>query len=125
MTHLSPFRRGAAVLVSAGLLCGVLGSGVAAAAPPGAVHSPYKGRVTAASRLALRAGPGTNYRVVGSLHHGEVVGIRCKTNGRNIHGNPHWYKIHEGRFAWAWASARYIRSIGETPRWCREGHRRI
>ncbi|WP_438489682.1 SH3 domain-containing protein [Streptomyces sp. S186] len=129
MTHLSSFRRGAAVLASAGLLCGVLGGGVAAAAAPspsapGVAQGPYKGRLLAQPRLTLRAGPGTSYRVVGSLPHGAVVGIRCKVNGRRVHGNPRWYRINEGRLGRAWASARYIRTVGATPRWCHEGHRR-
>ncbi|MYT29904.1 MULTISPECIES: SH3 domain-containing protein [unclassified Streptomyces] len=124
MTHLSSFRRGAAVLASAGLLCGVLGGGVAAAAAPspsapGVAHGSYQGRVIARHHLILRAGPGTSYRAVGSLPHGAVVSIRCKVNGERVHGNPHWYKIREGRFGRAWASARYIRIIGKTPRWCR------
>ncbi|MFI1198316.1 SH3 domain-containing protein [Streptomyces sp. BHT-5-2] len=130
MTHLSSFRRGAAVLASAGLLCGVLGGGVAAAAAPspsapGVAHGFHRGQVTAEPRLTLRAGPGTSYRAVGSLPHGEVVSVRCKVNGQRVHGNPRWYRIREGRSGRAWASARYIRTLRETPRWCGDGHRRL
>ncbi|MFE6686439.1 SH3 domain-containing protein [Streptomyces sp. NPDC057743] len=127
MTHLSKFRRGAAVLASAGLLCGVLGSGAAVAANPASTpaataHGPYKGRVVARHELTVRTGPGTNYRAVGSLRHGEVVTLVCKVNGQNVRGNSRWYKLREGRYAWA--SARYLRPLGAAPGWCGNRHHR-
>ncbi|MFE3653590.1 SH3 domain-containing protein [Streptomyces sp. NPDC057579] len=126
MTHLSPFRRGAAVLAGAGLLCGVLGTGAAAAAGPAPVaagggHGPFKGRVIARSGLVLRSGPGTAYRAVGSLPHGTVVTFVCKVDGQDVHGNPRWYELGEGRPAWA--AARYVETIGAAPDWCPARHR--
>ncbi|MFL4492540.1 SH3 domain-containing protein [Streptomyces sp. VTCC 41912] len=126
MTHLSPFRRGAAVLACAGFLCGVLGTGTAAAARPagataGGGLGPSKGRVIAKNGLELRDGPGTAYRAVGSLPYGTVVTLRCKVNGENVHGNPRWYEVGEGRITWL--SARYVETLGTAPRWCADRHR--
>ncbi|MCK7626054.1 SH3 domain-containing protein [Streptomyces sp. RS10V-4] len=119
MKHLSQIRRGAAVVASAGLLCGVLGTGPAAAAgPPPSTggHGPYHGRVIAKPGLVLRTGPGTGYRAVGSAPYGTVVTIVCKVNGQNVGGNPRWYKLDARRNTWG--SARYISTLGAAPAWC-------
>jgi hypothetical protein len=49
-------------------------------------------------------------------HRGERVSIFCKTTGQNVQGNNLWYLLTDG--TWAWGAARYIDTIGPTPRWC-------
>lgn len=49
-------------------------------------------------------------------HRGEIVSIFCKTAGQNVQGNPLWYLLTDG--TWAWGAARYIDNIGAAPRWC-------
>ncbi|NEB05620.1 SH3 domain-containing protein [Streptomyces sp. SID13726] len=80
-------------------------------------HNPrlYKGVVTA-SALALRSAPNRGGQIIRWADKGEVVTIFCKTNGQNIDGNRHWYLLTDG--TWAWGSARYIKDIGPSPRWC-------
>ncbi|WP_037599583.1 SH3 domain-containing protein [Streptacidiphilus rugosus] len=104
-------------------------AGTASAAPQTAPHSApamaaehphhhlYKGRVIARTGLLVRSAPNRNAPVVGSLDYGQTVWIECKVNGQWVDGNPRWYKLADGR--WAWSSARYIANIGEAPRWCR------
>ncbi|MEU9172568.1 SH3 domain-containing protein [Streptomyces sp. NPDC048420] len=75
----------------------------------------YKGVVTA-SALALRSAPNRGGQIIRWAARGEVVTIFCKTRGQNIQGNSNWYLLTDG--TWAWGSARYIRDIGTTPRWC-------
>ncbi|MGG2464521.1 SH3 domain-containing protein [Streptomyces sp. RGM 3693] len=122
--YLSQIRRSAAVLASAGLLCGVLGSGTAVAAGPAsateASHGPYKGRVVARTGAPVRTGPSTHFKVVGELRHGRAVTIVCEVNGQNVRGNPRWYKLRDGRYTWS----RNIANIGPIPRWCHRHHRR-
>lgn len=77
----------------------------------------YWGKVTARTGLKIRSGPSQKYRVIGVLRHGQIVKIKCKVNGQWIDGNPRWYKLANGQ--WAWASARYIENIGKAPHWCR------
>jgi hypothetical protein len=79
-------------------------------------RAPYKGRVIARTGLLLRDGPSRNAKVVGSVRYGTVVGIKCKVRSQVVNGNPRWYLLADGR--WAWASARYIRNIGPAPAWC-------
>ncbi|AXK31451.1 SH3 domain-containing protein [Streptomyces armeniacus] len=98
-------------------------------APPATSHSTeqlpklggsgkvYWGKVIARTGLKIRSGPSQSYRVIGVLHYGQTVKIKCKVNGQWINGNPRWYKLADGR--WAWASARYIKNIGAAPEWCR------
>ncbi|MFF7138182.1 SH3 domain-containing protein [Streptomyces sp. NPDC008196] len=75
----------------------------------------YKGVVTASS-LALRAAPNRGGQIIRWAGKGEVVTIFCKTNGQNILGNRQWYLLTDG--TWAWGSARYIKDLGTSPRWC-------
>ncbi|MEU9334384.1 SH3 domain-containing protein [Streptomyces sp. NPDC048290] len=75
----------------------------------------YRGRVTA-DRLLLRSRPDRGGRVIRSVHRGEIVSIYCKTAGQRIEGNPLWYLLTDG--TWAWGAARYIDNIGSAPRWC-------
>ncbi|MFD5628122.1 MULTISPECIES: SH3 domain-containing protein [unclassified Streptomyces] len=76
----------------------------------------YKGRVTARGGLALRTAPTRGSQVIRVARHGEVVHIFCKTSGQNVDGNPLWYQLTDG--TWAWGAARYIDNIGAAPRWC-------
>ncbi|MFR9796407.1 SH3 domain-containing protein [Streptomyces sp. MS06] len=76
---------------------------------------PYKGVVTA-STLLLRSAPNRGGQVIRTAHRGDVVSIFCKTAGQNIQGNPLWYLLTDG--TWAWGAARYIDNIGPAPRWC-------
>lgn len=80
-------------------------------------HNPklYKGVVTADS-LALRAAPNRGGQIIRYAYRGEVVHIFCKTPGQSIQGNPLWYLLTDG--TWAWGAARYIDNIGPAPRWC-------
>ncbi|MEU3250867.1 SH3 domain-containing protein [Streptomyces sp. NPDC006997] len=80
-------------------------------------HKPhlYKGVVTART-LLLRSAPNRGSRVIRTAHRGEIVKIYCKTVGQNVNGNPLWYLLTDG--TWAWGAARYIDNIGPAPRWC-------
>ncbi|MFV0133657.1 SH3 domain-containing protein [Streptomyces sp. HMX87] len=75
----------------------------------------YKGVVTART-LALRSAPNRGSQVIRYAHRGEVVHIYCKTPGQKVKGNPLWYLLTDG--TWAWGAARYIDNIGPAPRWC-------
>lgn len=76
----------------------------------------YYGRVIAKTGLLVRNAPNQGGKVVGNLAKGSVVSIECKVNGQWIDGNPRWYKLSNGTYAWA--SARYIANIGAAPHWC-------
>ncbi|MFC8359526.1 SH3 domain-containing protein [Streptomyces griseorubiginosus] len=75
----------------------------------------YRGVVTAGS-LALRSAPNRGGQIIRWAERGEVVSIFCKTNGQNVQGDRQWYLLTDG--TWAWGSARYIRVLGTSPRWC-------
>ncbi|MFE2882188.1 SH3 domain-containing protein [Streptomyces graminifolii] len=75
----------------------------------------YRGVVTA-DQLALRSRPDRGSRIIRYAYRGERVSIFCKTGGSNVQGNPLWYLLTDG--TWAWGSARYIDNIGPAPRWC-------
>ncbi|WP_328562662.1 SH3 domain-containing protein [Streptomyces coelicoflavus] len=75
----------------------------------------YRGVVTA-QRLALRTSPSRGADVIRYARRGEVVSIYCKTPGSKVKGNPLWYLLTDG--TWAWGAARYIDNIGPAPRWC-------
>ncbi|MER6168092.1 SH3 domain-containing protein [Streptomyces violaceorubidus] len=75
----------------------------------------YRGRVTA-DRLALRTSPTRGAEVIRYARRGEVVSIHCKTPGDRVRGNPLWYLLTDG--TWAWGAARYIDDLGPAPRWC-------
>ncbi|MER8224732.1 SH3 domain-containing protein [Streptomyces sp. NPDC094143] len=78
-------------------------------------HRLYQGVVTA-DTLALRSAPNRGSQVIRYAHKGEVVSIFCKTGGETVKGNPLWYLLTDG--TWAWGAARYIDNIGPAPRWC-------
>ncbi|GGM10764.1 hypothetical protein GCM10010129_63470 [Streptomyces fumigatiscleroticus] len=75
----------------------------------------YKGVVTA-DTLALRTAPSRGARIIRYASRGEVVSIYCKTGGDPVKGNPLWYLLTDG--TWAWGTARHIDNIGPAPRWC-------
>ncbi len=75
----------------------------------------YRGVVTASS-LALRSAPTRGSQVIRYAERGEILSIFCQTRGQTVQGDPLWYQIADG--VWAWGAARYIDTIGPTPRWC-------
>ncbi|WP_405731247.1 SH3 domain-containing protein [Streptomyces sp. NBC_00028] len=75
----------------------------------------YRGVVTA-STLNLRSAPNRGSQIIRTAYRGEVVSIFCKTPGQSVQGNPLWYLLTDG--TWAWGAARYIDNIGAAPRWC-------
>jgi len=74
------------------------------------------GRVTTHhyTRLNVRSGPGTGYRIVGTRPVGRTLPIACETRGTGVFGNHRWYKLshHEG-----YVSAHYVRDHSAV-RWC-------
>ncbi|MFB0618246.1 SH3 domain-containing protein [Streptomyces sp. AGS-58] len=77
---------------------------------------PYQGVVTARGGLWLHDRPDRGSRRVRLVPEGETVSIFCKTGGEAVRGNPLWYLLTDG--TWAWGSAAYIRNVGPAPRWC-------
>ncbi|MFF7794036.1 SH3 domain-containing protein [Streptomyces sp. NPDC007991] len=75
----------------------------------------FEGVVTA-STLALRSAPNRGSQIIRFAHRGDIVEIFCKTGGETVQGNPLWYLLTDG--TWAWGAARYIDNIGPAPRWC-------
>ena len=75
----------------------------------------YRGVVTA-RELLLRSAPNRGSQVIRVAHRGERVSIFCRTSGQSVQGNRTWYLLTDG--TWAWGSARYIDTIGTTPRRC-------
>lgn len=72
-----------------------------------------RGRVvTRTVPLNVRSGPGTGFRVIGSLRNGAVVYVAYKKHGTRICGNHHWYKL-AGRTGYV--SARYVRVVSAVP----------
>jgi hypothetical protein len=76
----------------------------------------YKGIVTAKGGIWLRERPDRSNRQVRFVKQGEQVSIYCKTSGDAVRGNPVWYLLTNG--TWAWGSARYIANVGPAPRSC-------
>jgi uncharacterized protein YgiM (DUF1202 family) len=75
----------------------------------------FQGVVTA-NTLALRSAPNRGSQIIRHAHKGDIVSIFCKTGGETVDGNPLWYLLTDG--TWAWGAARYIDNIGPAPRWC-------
>ncbi|MGX1566498.1 SH3 domain-containing protein [Streptomyces sp. NPDC055506] len=72
--------------------------------------------IVTANTLALRSAPNRGSRIIRFAHRGDIVKIFCKTPGQTVQGNPLWYLLADG--TWAWGSARFIDNIGRAPRWC-------
>jgi hypothetical protein len=75
-----------------------------------------RGVITARGGLALRSAPNRGSRIIRVAAEGEQVSIFCKTPGETVRGNPLWYLLTDG--TWAWGAARFIDNIGPAPRWC-------
>jgi uncharacterized membrane protein len=75
----------------------------------------YQGVVTSDS-LALHSAPTRGSQVIRYASRGEILKIFCKVGGPSVNGNPLWYQIADG--TWAWGPARFIDNIGPAPRWC-------
>ncbi|MFJ1643976.1 SH3 domain-containing protein [Streptomyces sp. NPDC088258] len=92
----------------------------ASAAPATSVRAAapgeYLGEVTARTGLLLHDKPYRSARIVGSVEYGQIVHIFCRVQADDVEGNSNWYLLADGR--WAWASAKYIRSIGAVPHLC-------
>ncbi|TXS53487.1 SH3 domain-containing protein [Streptomyces sp. uw30] len=74
-----------------------------------------RGRVTAGT-LLLRSAPNRGSQVIRVVHQGDIVRIFCQTEGQSVQGNRTWYLLADG--TWAWGSARFIDTLGRSPRWC-------
>ncbi|MEV6840714.1 hypothetical protein AB0N17_40620 [Streptomyces sp. NPDC051133] len=88
---------------------------VAARRAPYRYTAPAVGRVaTHRTRLNVRSGPGTGYRVVGHRSRNRHVTLICKTYGSSVFGNHVWYRLpwHRG-----YVSGRYVRP-DRAVRWC-------
>ncbi|MET9127180.1 MULTISPECIES: SH3 domain-containing protein [unclassified Streptomyces] len=78
-------------------------------------HHHVRGLVTTHhTRLLVRSGPGTAYRVVGSRRDGHVVSLSCEKRGSAVRGNHRWYRLAHHR---GYVSAHYVRAGGDV-RWC-------
>lgn len=82
----------------------------------GGDHRYYRGKVISKKPLMVRNKPSKKGKIVGKLRPGQKIAIICKVNGDVIDGNPRWYKLPRGGYAWA--SARYIKNIGPAPHTC-------
>ncbi|GLW19134.1 SH3 domain-containing protein [Streptomyces kronopolitis] len=80
-------------------------------------HTHAHGRAVTPNGMALnvRSGPGTGYRVVGTVRNGSVRGLVCKTDGSRVQGTTRWYKLRHHR---GYVSAHYVRAFRALP-WCR------
>ncbi|MFJ6787634.1 SH3 domain-containing protein [Streptomyces angustmyceticus] len=67
------------------------------------------------ARLNVRSGPGTGYRVVGTVRAGRVRALACKTYGSPVGGNERWYRLSHHR---GYVSAHYVQPFRAVP-WCR------
>ncbi|WP_405882467.1 SH3 domain-containing protein [Streptomyces sp. NBC_01136] len=76
----------------------------------------FEGRITSRDGLALHTRPDRGSRIIRIAPFGERVHIFCKTSGARVGGNPIWYLLTDG--TWAWGAARHIDIIGRSPRWC-------
>ncbi|MFF8595395.1 SH3 domain-containing protein [Streptomyces sp. NPDC015220] len=74
------------------------------------------GRVsTRHSVLNVRSGPGTRHRVIGVLHAGQRVALKCRTHGSRVHGTHQWYRLAHVR---GYVSAHYVRVRAAAVPWC-------
>ncbi|MFD0508794.1 SH3 domain-containing protein [Streptomyces chiangmaiensis] len=76
-------------------------------------HSTHvNGRIVSHRALNIRSGPGTGYRVIGSLRAGSTEHLIYKVNGSKVAGNKRWYKLADHR---GYVSARYVRNLNYVP----------
>ncbi|TJZ96312.1 SH3 domain-containing protein [Actinacidiphila oryziradicis] len=64
-------------------------------------------------RLNVRSGPGTGYRVIGSLRPGNHPRLAYKVRGTTVRGNSTWYKLADRK---GYVSARYVKDL-DTVAW--------
>ncbi|MBR8643723.1 SH3 domain-containing protein [Streptomyces tuirus] len=80
-------------------------------------HDPRTTRgVVTANTLALRSAPNRGSQIIRFAHRGDVVHIFCKWEGERVQGDPTWYLLTDG--TWAWGSGRFIDPIDRKPRRC-------
>ncbi|MFC9925411.1 SH3 domain-containing protein [Streptomyces sp. NPDC127190] len=119
MSLRSVLSRGLAIVTAAGTLaCTVAAVPALADEDDGGGRDPRfsQGVVTAEEGMWLRDRPDRGSRRVRFVDEGERVSVFCETRGRPVHGNPVWYLLTDG--TWAWGTARYIDIIGPLPRRC-------
>ncbi|WP_330455866.1 hypothetical protein OIB37_02680 [Streptomyces sp. NBC_00820] len=76
---------------------------------------PVVGRVaTRRTRLNVRSGPGTGYRVIGHRHARRLLTLSCRTHGSGVYGNHTWYRLPHRR---GYVAAHYVRTGRAVP-WC-------
>lgn len=101
-------------------VAGLIAAGATSVAPASAdviltsEAGPYHGRVTATSSLTVRTAPSSYAASQGSLAKGKKIAITCKLRGTTVGGNNVWYRIENTK----WVSARYVATVGPSPRWC-------
>lgn len=91
-----------------------LGSGLLATTAPADAASTYRGKVTVSS-LTVRTAPSARAAIGGYYDRGNIP-LVCKVRGESVQGNDIWYKVP--MVGHGFVSARYVRNVGPTPRWC-------
>ncbi|MGW4562222.1 SH3 domain-containing protein [Streptomyces sp. NPDC004561] len=117
MSVRSSLGRAVAVVAVTGALVGGVAAGPAAAGDGGRKAGAHfsTGVVTIRGGMWLRDRPGRGRRVR-FVRRGQLVEIFCRARGEFVGGNPFWYLLADG--TWAWGPARFIRVLGPAPRWC-------
>jgi uncharacterized protein YraI len=90
---------------------------LAGAKPPRCVGTQTTGRTTAA--LAMRTGPNTADTRIRTVARGAKLTIVCKQPAQHIGGNDRWYWVKNNGNPRGWVSARFVRTSGPAPTWCR------
>ncbi|NEB80681.1 SH3 domain-containing protein [Streptomyces sp. SID14478] len=105
----------AAVAAVAMFPAAAMASAPATSHPTGHHHSVH-GRVVTPHHIALkvRSGPGTGYRVLGTVRSGSVQALACKKHGSSVRGNSRWYKLSHRK---GYVSAGYVTPFRSVP-WC-------
>lgn len=103
-------RRGAGLLLAAGIAAATL-----FVATPAAAATSYKGRVIANGGLTIRSAPSIHTSNRGMVAKWATITIACKVDGTSVGGNRLWYRLSNGR---GWVAARYVVNIGAAPRYC-------
>lgn len=93
----------------------MLGAAPLASAAPLVPAQPYA-TVLSTTGLNERQYPSTDSSVVGTLRHGQQVGLLCKVRAQETAGNDIWYLLRDKE---AWISARYTAQTGTVP-YCKD-----
>src|SRR5687767_13961936 len=67
-------------------------------ASPASGVTGYRVAKTGGIGLNMRSGPGTGFRIVGSLREGAPLDIACQTTGENIRGSVIWDRLANGAY---------------------------